>query len=80
MSHAEQRMEEEDRARPEHYRKHRMECIREMALMFGTEAVITFCKLNAWKYRYRRKDSDDDRKADQYIAFMESILNETLMR
>lgn len=37
---------------PPHY-KHGMECIDEMILVFGREAVINFCLCNAWKYRYR---------------------------
>lgn len=37
---------------PPHY-KHGMECIDEMILVFGREAVMNFCLCNAWKYRYR---------------------------
>lgn len=37
---------------PPHY-KHGMECIDEMILAFGREAVMNFCLCNAWKYRYR---------------------------
>ena len=39
---------------PKHYQKegHR-ECILEMEEQFGTLAVFWFCKLNAYKYRYR---------------------------
>lgn len=59
---------------PDHYHRHGMECIREMALVFGTEAVKMFCALNAWKYRYRQKaDGYDDQKADEYIAIIETI-------
>lgn len=39
---------------PRHYCKPgRKECIEEMIDIFGVEAVKTFCKLNAYKYRYR---------------------------
>lgn len=37
---------------PPHY-IHGMECIDEMVLVFGKEAVMNFCLCNAWKYRYR---------------------------
>ena len=56
---------------PTHYKVHAMECIDEMALVFGLDAVITFCKLNAWKYRYRAGHKGDAQKdldkADQYL-------------
>lgn len=59
-------------SRPAHYtREGAMECIDEMLLVFGTEAVKNFCLLNAWKYRYRaaKKNGDEDmRKSDWYMA------------
>lgn len=47
-----------------------MECIDEMILIFGIEAVKNFCLCNAWKYRYRAADKngvEDLKKADWYI-------------
>lgn len=39
---------------PAHYNvAGRKECIVEMEEIYGTEAVINFCELNAYKYRYR---------------------------
>lgn len=52
---------------PERYNKHGMECIEEMVHVFGIDAVIGFCKCNAWKYRYRATCEDDAKKADWYI-------------
>lgn len=56
---------------PPHYeREGAMECIDEMILMFGPDAVMTFCKLNAWKYRYRAIDKnglEDIKKSDWYL-------------
>lgn len=56
---------------PKHYnRENGMECIDEMVLIFGIEEVKTFCKLNAWKYRYRAADKngeEDLKKSDWYI-------------
>jgi hypothetical protein len=57
---------------PKHYnRKDAMECIDEMLLLFGEDEVKTFCKLNAWKYRYRSADKNGDedlKKSDWYLA------------
>ena len=57
---------------PKHYgREGAMECIDEMVLVFGVEAVMNFCVLNAWKYRYRAADkhgAEDLEKSDWYLA------------
>ena len=56
---------------PSHYnREGSMECIDEMLLIFGEEAVKNFCLCNAWKYRYRATDkngAEDLKKSDWYI-------------
>lgn len=56
---------------PKHYnRKDAMECIDEMVMLFGVEETQIFCKLNAWKYRYRAADKggvEDLEKSDWYI-------------
>lgn len=56
---------------PKHYnRKGGMECIDEMELIFGVEETMAFCKLNAWKYRYRSADKDKEQdleKSDYYL-------------
>ena len=56
---------------PKHYnRDGGMECIDEMILIFGREAVKDFCKCNAWKYRYRAADKngeEDLKKSDWYL-------------
>lgn len=57
--------------RPPHYcREGGMECIDEMIILFGKEAVKHFCLCNAWKYRYRAADKngeEDLKKSDWYI-------------
>lgn len=57
---------------PKHYvREGAMECIDEMLLVFGVEATMCFCLLNAWKYRYRAADKggeEDLKKSDWYLA------------
>jgi hypothetical protein len=56
---------------PTHYcRDDAMECIEEMELIFGKEAVKHFCLCNAWKYRYRssaKNGEEDIKKSDWYI-------------
>ena len=56
---------------PKHYnREGAMECIEEMIVVFGLEATYHFCRLNAWKYRYRQNDKggqQDIEKSDNYI-------------
>jgi hypothetical protein len=56
---------------PSHYnRENAMECIDEMVLVFGEEAVKNFCLCNSWKYRYRAADKngeEDLKKSDWYI-------------
>ena len=53
---------------PEHYQG-KNECIDVMTAMFGVEAVKSFCRCNAYKYRFRadRKNGEEDiRKAEWY--------------
>ena len=64
--------------RPPHYtRENGMECIDEMTLIFGVEAVKNFCLCNAWKYRYRAADkngAEDIAKSDWYIRKYKELL------
>lgn len=66
--------------KPKHYnREGAMECIDEMELIFGTEAVKHFCLCNAWKYRYRATDKNGDEdlaKSDFYIKKYKELCNE----
>lgn len=55
---------------PNHYTNGGMECIDEMILIFGKEAVANFCLCNAWKYRYRalyKNKEEDMQKSHWYI-------------
>lgn len=56
---------------PKHYnRENAMECIDEMVMLFGVKETQIFCKLNAWKYRYRAAEKngiEDLKKSDWYI-------------
>jgi hypothetical protein len=54
---------------PNHYTQG-IECIDEMVMMFGVDAVMTFCKLNVWKYRKRalhKNGQEDLDKSDWYV-------------
>lgn len=64
---------------PEHYtREGAMECIDEMLLLFGLEETKAFCKLNAWKYRYRamgKNGEQDLKKSDWYLNKYKELSN-----
>lgn len=67
---------------PQHYcRDGAMECIDEMILIFGTEAVKHFCLCNAWKYRARainKNGVEDLQKSDWYIAKYKELNDEKM--
>ena len=74
---AEQTSEPDEVNHPAHYQG-KVECIDEMVAVFGKEAVINFCTLNVWKYRYRadKKGGDKDReKADWYMEKIIELKN-----
>lgn len=55
---------------PNHYTHGGMECIDEMIMIFGKEAVMHFCLCNAWKYRKRalyKNGQEDMDKSDWYL-------------
>lgn len=62
---------------PDHYRHSTFEVIDEMVLAFGIDATITFCVLNAWKYRarapYKGKLEQDMEKADRYMQYAHDL-------
>ena len=64
---------------PAHYtREGAFECIDEMLLLFGYQEVLSFCKLNAWKYRYRAADKngeEDLKKSDWYLRKYQELLS-----
>lgn len=68
---------------PQHYcREDAMECIDEMILIFGKEAVKNFCLCNAWKYRYRAADKngeEDIKKSDWYIKKYKELNEEPII-
>lgn len=67
-------------SRPDHYCNGGIECIDAMAITFGKKWVIIFCKLNAFKYRWRApfkgKMQEDLKKAEWYLNKAEELENE----
>lgn len=54
-----------------------LECIEAMRIAFGKEAIISFCKCNAFKYlwRYKNKNGAEDlQKAKWYCEYGLSLL------
>jgi hypothetical protein len=57
-----------------------MECIDEMVLLFGKEAVKNFCLCNIWKYRYRsnaKNGEEDIKKSDRYVQIYKELSDGT---
>lgn len=63
---------------PNHYQgKH--ECIDVMRALFGDNAVMMFCKCNAFKYRFRadkKNGAEDIAKAEWYEDYLIKMQNE----
>lgn len=76
-------MAKENVNHPKHYnREGGMECIDEMILVFGKEAVQNFCLCNAWKYRYRAADKngeEDLKKSDWYLNKYKELKEEPIV-
>ena len=68
---------------PGHYnRPDSMECIDEMVLVFGVEALKQFCLCNVWKYRYRASDKngqEDLKKSDWYMNKYNELVNKNTL-
>jgi len=56
--------------------KGKFECIDEMLSLFGIDAVMTFCKLNVYKYRFRanqKNGQEDIEKAEWYMTKLKEL-------
>ena len=59
---------------PSHYQSENgMECIEEMILVFGKEAVKNFCLCNVWKYRYRASEKNGQEDMDKAHWYMKKF-------
>lgn len=67
---------------PKHYNQYDVEVIEMMRRIWGDKAVITFCKLNAFKYRMRMGEKDeisqDYEKEQWYLNYMKTIEMENI--
>lgn len=65
---------------PQHYNQNGIECIDAMIAAFGQSEVISFCKLNAFKYLWRAEHKnnalEDLRKAQWYINKSITLLSD----
>lgn len=62
---------------PSHYKHGSFETIDEMIIVFGVENTITFCRMNAWKYRarapYKSNFEEDMKKANRYLEMAREL-------
>ena len=69
----------EDPTNPDYYKNQTsLECIEAMEIAFGRDAVIDFCRCNAWKYIWRWKNKNgkvDLDKAHWYLSAAYDMLS-----
>lgn len=69
---------------PQHYTQSEKETIEEMVILFGYDATIKFCVLNAYKYKVRApfkgKMEEDLKKADWYINKAEELKEQAMLK
>lgn len=84
LEKGESKMAKEAVNHPSHYnRENSTECIEEMILVFGKEAVKNFCLCNVWKYRYRAADKngvEDLAKSDWYFNKYKELCKDDIMK
>ena len=64
---------------PKHYTNGNIECIDAMVAAFGKEAVMIYCRVNAFKYIWRsdlKGHTEDIRKAAWYLRKYLEFANE----
>lgn len=82
-----ERQQEVDKVNhPSHYQKDGKECIEVMLELYGIQAVINFCELNAFKYKWRaglktgESAEVDLKKAQWYADYRENLINNTIKK
>lgn len=82
-----ERQKEADKVNhPSHYQKDGKECIEVMLELYGIQAVINFCELNAFKYKWRagmkagESAEVDLKKAQWYADYKENLINNTIKK
>ena len=64
---------------PAHYTQGGIECIDAMVAAFGADSVMTFCKINAFKYLWRadyKNGAEDIEKANWYLGRYQALNKE----
>lgn len=65
---------------PPHYKQGRTEVFDQMLKLFGKEAVMNYCEINAFKYRmragYKSNIEEDIKKAMWYDSKLKELMNE----
>lgn len=59
---------------PAHYTQGGIECIDAMISAFGTEAVKTYCKINAFKYVWRADHKNGKEDIEKAIWYLKKYL------
>ena len=77
--------EKYDHINPSHYRRYSVESIEMMQRIYGTEATIQFCEMNAFKYRMRMGTKPDnpieqDLKKEKWYLDKAKELRESLAK
>lgn len=63
---------QKDAINPDHYKNQTsLECIEAMEIIFGRDAVIDFCRCNAWKYIWRWKNKNGEEDLDKANWYLE---------
>ena len=69
---------DDDVINPPHYKREAFETIDEMMIVFGPAAVVTYCRMCAWKYRarapYKGHFNEDRAKSNWYLQKALDIL------
>lgn len=66
----------EDNINPDHYKNQTsLECIEAMEIIFGRDAVIDFCRCDAWKYIWRWKNKNGTEDLDKAKWYLERAYN-----
>ena len=63
---------------PAHYNKGNIECIDAMIAAFGKAEVVTFCKINAFKYLWRAENKGKYKEDMEKAAWYTNKANELM--
>lgn len=63
---------------PAHYNRGNIECIDAMIAAFGKAEVVTFCKINAFKYLWRAENKENYKEDMEKAAWYTNKANELI--